>query len=593
MKLRPYKAPGPSGIPNAILTHCRELLVPHLGPIYRATFTLATYPAEWKTTATIALRKPGKPDYSLAKVYRPIALGESLAKVLSACIAETLVHHSTRLRLLPDTHFGGLPGRSTTDSLHLVVKFIKDAWRRNEVVSALFLDVKGAFPSVSVKRLIYDLRKKGIPEEYTGWLERKLTGRRTTIGFDDFISAPFEVNDGCDQGCPLSVILYLLYNTGLIEVANTAAKELAPGFIDDIIFLAAGPDLEHTHRKITDMMERPGGGNQWSISHSSLFEPDKLRLVDFTRKREASKHPGPRTVPLTRPALTLGTQTIHPAQSYKYLGVILDQELRFKEHVAYTLAKGTAWVTQFRRLSRPTVGMPSRFARQLFKAIAVPRMLYAADIFLTPVDSRPEHGRTSGSVGHIAKLARVQRTAAIHATGAMRTTATDVLDAHADLLPFHILINQICHRSALRLATLPDTHLLHKHMRKARRYVKWHRSPLHELQHRFRIDPEALESIATHRQAPGWTRQVEVKKAASKEVAYKEGMESRAQIRVYTDRSDIGGGVGASAVLYRDGQRQGTLRSHLGLSTLHTIYEVELAGILLATHQLKKESSWM
>ena len=287
LKLKPYEAPGPSRIPNAVLLYSRELLVPFLGPIYRTTFNLDAYPSAWKTSLTIALQKPGKPDYALAKAYRPITLGECLAKVLSACVAETLVYHSTRLQLLPNTHFRGLPGRSTTDSLHLVVKFIKDAWRRKEVVSALFLDVKGAFPSVFTKRLIHDLRTKGIPTEYTSWLERKMSGRCTTISFDDFTSDPFTVEDGCDQGCPLSIILYLFYNAGLLEVAKEPAKELAPGFIDDIVYLVAGPDLESTHSKIADMMERPEGGLHWSSTHNSPFEPDKLRLVDFTRKRES------------------------------------------------------------------------------------------------------------------------------------------------------------------------------------------------------------------------------------------------------------------------------------------------------------------
>ena len=112
--------------------------------------------------------------------------------------------------------------------------------------------------------------------------------------------------------------------------------------------------------------------------------------------------------------------------------------------------------------------MPPRFARQLYKAIAVPRMLYAADIFQTLVTRSPGAERSKGSVGLISKLARVQRMAAIHITGAMHSTATDILDAHADLLPFTLLVNQICQRAALRLSTLPDTHPLYKHVKKAR-----------------------------------------------------------------------------------------------------------------------------
>ena len=76
-------------------------------------------------------------------------LGECLAKVLSSCVAETLVYQSMCLCLLPETHFRRLLGQSTTDSLHLMAKCIKDAWWRNKVVLVLFLDVKEALPSVS------------------------------------------------------------------------------------------------------------------------------------------------------------------------------------------------------------------------------------------------------------------------------------------------------------------------------------------------------------------------------------------------------------------------------------------------------------
>jgi hypothetical protein len=69
----------------------------------------------------------------------------------------------------------------------------------------------------------------------------------------------------------------------------------------------------------------------------------------------------------------------------KYLGVILDQELRFKEQAAYTISKGSKWAMQARRLSRPSSGMPHTYARQLWNAVAVPKMLYAADVWCNPI----------------------------------------------------------------------------------------------------------------------------------------------------------------------------------------------------------------
>lgn len=101
---------------------------------------------------------------------------------------------------------------------------------------------------------------KGIARENMSWIETKLTGHLMTFSFDNFTSALFCINNGCDQRCPLSVILYLHYNAGLLEVAGTFKGELAPGFIDYLVYLAVGPDLEHAHSRIVDMMERPLGG---------------------------------------------------------------------------------------------------------------------------------------------------------------------------------------------------------------------------------------------------------------------------------------------------------------------------------------------
>ena len=48
-------------------------------------------------------------------------------------------------------------GRSTTDSLHLLVDTVKAAWWHKQVVVALFLDIEGAFPNAVTEWLLYNL----------------------------------------------------------------------------------------------------------------------------------------------------------------------------------------------------------------------------------------------------------------------------------------------------------------------------------------------------------------------------------------------------------------------------------------------------
>ncbi|KAG2072177.1 hypothetical protein BDR04DRAFT_947538, partial [Suillus decipiens] len=54
-KLSLYKAPGLNGISNIVFMKCTDLLVPYMAPIFRAMFTLETYPDKWKCSSTIVL----------------------------------------------------------------------------------------------------------------------------------------------------------------------------------------------------------------------------------------------------------------------------------------------------------------------------------------------------------------------------------------------------------------------------------------------------------------------------------------------------------------------------------------------------------
>ena len=158
--MKPWKATRLGTIPNAVFIHARELLVPFLGPIFRATDTLKIYPEDWKLTETPILKKPGKPDYTSTSTWRLIVLSNGYARLLNSCKTEGLVIMCEKTSILPMNHFGGKPGRATTDLIHLVVKLVKDAWRRGDIASLLCLDVKAAFPSTAVDMLLLEYKNE-------------------------------------------------------------------------------------------------------------------------------------------------------------------------------------------------------------------------------------------------------------------------------------------------------------------------------------------------------------------------------------------------------------------------------------------------
>ncbi|KAG2052020.1 ribonuclease H-like protein, partial [Suillus hirtellus] len=61
------------------------------------------------------------------------------------------------------------------------------------------------------------------------------------------------------------------------------------------------------------------------------------------------------------------------------------------------------------------------------------------------------------------------------------------------------------------------------------------------------------------------------------------------RIQIFTDGSGYQGGIGAAAVLLREGQEPRALRYHLGNNEEHTVYEAELLGLTLAAHLIATE----
>ena len=274
-KLKPLKALGPDGIPNIVLTKCSALIVERLCHIYRAMLDKSLMYKPWKEFVTMVLRKPGKPSYDVPKAYRPIALLNTMWKVITAIIANHIMYITEKHQTLPANHFGGRPGRMTTDAIHLLVTKIKAAWRAKKVASVLFLDIEGAFPNADPERLLDNLRKHGIPAKYASFVHNMLKDRVTTLKFDGYISDQIAINNGIGQGDPLSMVLYQYYNADLLDIPIHEGED-AEAYVDDTIMIAIDSDFGGTHWKLEDMMWRAEGVESWSKSHSSPLEYSKL-----------------------------------------------------------------------------------------------------------------------------------------------------------------------------------------------------------------------------------------------------------------------------------------------------------------------------
>jgi len=499
--------------------------------------------------------------------------------VLTAVIAEQLTFVTEKHQLLLANHFRGRPGCTTTDAMHLLVNTIKMSWRAGKVISALFLDIEGAFPNAVPSHLEHNLRKCRIPRKIVDFIHNILWGRVTTLKFDGYMSEPINIDNGIGQGNLLSMGIYQYYNTDLLDIPKDEGESVM-AYIDNSVMIAITDTFQEVHEKLLSMMTREGGAGKWSTIHNSPLEYSKLALVDFAHSSSSKQR-----VPLSLPQIE-----IHPSKSTKYLGVIFDQNLNWKEQHAHAIGKGTSWAMQIKWLAKPIWGLTPSYARKLYVSVAIPKVLYVIDIWYAP--PYDDGQRQYGMIKITRQLVTIQRSGALAITGGLCTLVTDALAATAFLLPAALLVDKWCHRAAMHLAMLPEKYLLYGTIcNKITGKIQKHKSPINDLLAAYRHDPRKIEKIPAVARDPmlQGILPFAVSIAENREDSIREAENASEEVQVFMDGSAINGKVGVAAMLTRAGNPPRTLHFNLGPENEHMVHEAELVGILLGMHLISTE----
>ena len=91
---------GLDGILNKALKTCRLLIILWFTDIAKVYFTIGYYLKFRRVITTIILYKEGKADYLFLKSYRPIALENTLSKILKKVIIDCIADIAKEYTLL-------------------------------------------------------------------------------------------------------------------------------------------------------------------------------------------------------------------------------------------------------------------------------------------------------------------------------------------------------------------------------------------------------------------------------------------------------------------------------------------------------------
>lgn len=312
-------AAGHDGISSKVLKKLSQQLAPLLIHLITSIFATGIYPSTFKVAVVTPIYKSG-PKTSVDN-YRPISVLPVLNKIVEKTLHKRLLNFfNDHTKLLYSHQFGFRPKSGTENAAIELSNMIMRAIDENKIATGVFMDLKKAFDIVDHDLLLEVLEKYGIRGAALEIFRNYLKDREQIVKIDNIRSNAASIKTGVVQGSCLGPLLYLIFINAIgslkifgklflfaddAVLVNIHEKTSS---INDTIRLDMTPILEFfTHRKM-------------------IINSSKTNFMLFSSSR--MKNDFPNEIMLS------DTTTIKRVTSCKYLGLHIDEALKWSEHIA-------------------------------------------------------------------------------------------------------------------------------------------------------------------------------------------------------------------------------------------------------------------
>lgn len=332
-----------------------ELIGHNLVTIMNDSMSSGVYPETWKESLVVPVQKTK--NAKKAQDFRPVNTIITEAKILEKIVHEQIVKYFENNDIISERQSGFRKMHSCESLINLVITNWKMAIDENKCVVAVFLDLRRAFETIDKNILIQKLQKYGIMGNELNWFKSYLNGRIQKTKVNDVISETIEVKLGVPQGSILGVLLFLIYINDIEKIINKCEIVL---FADDALIYYIGENANECVQQV----------NQDLNDLSYWFKMNKLKLnIDKTKGMIING--------ITESIIKIDNDEIEIVNEIKYLGIIIDNKLKFHKNIDYICRKVAKKIGFMRRI-RQKISM--KCAIQIYNTMVKPHFEYCSSV---------------------------------------------------------------------------------------------------------------------------------------------------------------------------------------------------------------------
>lgn len=329
--LNAKKGAGIDGIRPKDIKNNAAIFTPILTKLINQSICSSTVPNLLKTSVIRPIYKSGHKDD--VNSYRPIAILSVIEKILEEVIVKRLNTFLNKFKIINPNQYGFQKEKNINQLLGKFADTINNALSKVEYCLVLFIDFSKAFDTLSHTKLLSILARNGIRGNVLSWFVDYLNLRSYRVKINNKNSEETMSYHGVPQGSKLGPILYLIYANDML---NTLKDCYTYAYADDTAIVVTNKNIEIATK---NMQNQLNDVSKWCHDNGLVINASKTKLMHIRQPNmkqiniQLKYHDIECIHNKTNDTNDSCNTSIELVNIYKYLGVYVDNTLKWKTHI--------------------------------------------------------------------------------------------------------------------------------------------------------------------------------------------------------------------------------------------------------------------